>query len=60
MMAQEMEFGLREKDQEIGHLRQKVEACEKREQRRTERMRKEVAVIRSSNQEQPQDPAEPQ
>lgn len=45
-MAQEMEFGLREKEEEVQHYKEKCENVEKREQKNRERMKKEVNSIR--------------
>lgn len=46
ILAQEMEFSLKEKEDQVAHLTAKCEASEAREKRQKERLKQEIETIR--------------
>ena len=46
ILTQEIEFSMKEKDEEIRHLKEKCEASEDREKRQKKRLKGEIEAIR--------------
>jgi hypothetical protein len=46
ILAQEMEFNLKEKEDELAHFKEKCLASEAREKRQKERLKEEIETIR--------------
>jgi hypothetical protein len=46
VITQEMDFTLREKEEEIEHYKTKCEKSQKREEKQKERMKREIETIR--------------